>query len=328
MTEASATADAPEPAPAAAPPTASPPSSAGASNPLREFFLLQGAERAARALPEGPREAARRELAIAFQKRDAAETLWPRGSTAEAMKLARASIDAAASALDAFASAVDPLPAWLADARAIGAGARDKAAGTSIPELEADAKPEHEDAFRALVDAGHALERAVGMRVASAADLARVRRSRAARAIATGVFVALVLAWALHKPAITTAIASTQVGEYGGANVIDGDTKTFWVLDRPGYVDLTLSGPRSIRAVRMIGYNPPFNDRFTKDVHLTAFSKDGTVRQTDFTLPQPPPGSDPFWVTVPLEASGVDRIRIEVRSWTRMSGCIAEVQIE
>src|SRR5438477_6557501 len=106
---------------------------AAPSSPLadrvREFFTLRAAEREIRALPEGPRTSAQRELAIAFQKRDAAETLWPRGSCAEALKLARAALDAAASALESFAAATESRPPWVDAAQAVAATAREKTAG-------------------------------------------------------------------------------------------------------------------------------------------------------------------------------------------------------
>src|SRR3974390_3441343 len=84
-----------------------------------EFFTLRETEKAVRALPEGLRSAAHRSLALAFQKRDAAETLWPRGSCGEAMRLARASLDASVEALESFSSGAEPRPEWVARALAI-----------------------------------------------------------------------------------------------------------------------------------------------------------------------------------------------------------------
>src|SRR6185312_11531975 len=110
---------------AAAPATAAPAPTAPISpvDRVREFFTLDAAERAVRAIPEGPRTTAARELALAFQKRAAAETLWPRGSCAEALRLARASVDAAASALESFASTMETRHEWVAKAQAIASAA-------------------------------------------------------------------------------------------------------------------------------------------------------------------------------------------------------------
>ncbi len=67
-----------------------------------EFFTLRQAMRLVEAVPEATRTLAFRGLRVAFQQREAAETLWPRGSTAEALKLAAAALEGATTSLAAF----------------------------------------------------------------------------------------------------------------------------------------------------------------------------------------------------------------------------------
>jgi hypothetical protein len=296
-----------------------------------EFFTLRETEKAVRAIPEAARTTARRELSLAFQKRDAAETLWPRGSCAEALRLARASVETAATALETFASSAEARPDWVTRALAILETAKQKTAGRALPELEADARPDDEETFRTLADATIAVEAEVGPYLADPRQFARIRRVRIGAVAALVVLVPAFFAWWGHGPAIKEARASGQNGPDGPDHAIDGNLKTNWGLPdgKRGWLDLVLTSPRSVKKLHLVPYNSPFNNRFLKDVHVTAFLGEQPVQAVDYSFKEPPPGStEPVWVDVPLNAPKCDRIRIDVSTFTGTSGAITEIEVD
>jgi hypothetical protein len=84
-----------------------------------------------------------------------------------------------------------------------------------------------------------------------------------------------------------------------------------------------------VKKLHLIPYNSPFNNRFLKDVHVTAFLGEQPVQAVDYSFKEPPPGStEPVWVDVPLNAPKCDRIRIDVTSFTGTSGAITEIEVD
>jgi hypothetical protein len=284
-----------------------------------EFFTLREAEKAVRALPEAARTTAQRDLSLAFQKRDAAETLWPRGSCAEALRLARASVDAAVAALETFANGTESPPPsareWVTRALAFLETAKQKTAGRALPELEAEARPDDEETFRTLVDAVIAVEAEAGAHLADPRQLARIRLARIGAVVALVVLVPSFFAWWTHGPAIKEARASGQNGPDGPDHAIDGNLRTNWGLPdgKRGWLDLVLTSPRSVK----------------KDVHVTAFLAEQPVQAVDYSFKEPPPGStEPVWADVPLNAPKCDRIRIDVSTFSGTSGAITEIEVD
>jgi hypothetical protein len=297
---------------------------------VREFFTLREAERESKAVPEDARATAVRGLAVAIQKREAAETLWPRGSTAEALRLAKASIDLAASTLDALGATEAPKPAWLVGARAIADGARKQIESAKLPELEADAQPGDEETFRAMIAAALEIERLTGLGLAAPSDIAATRRARVSTAAGLAVFALVVFGWWVRTPLVLHATASSQQvgGDFAPENAVDDDTKTAWLLPekQTGWLDITVGKARSVNALHILTGNPPYNDRTAKEVHVDAYLADRVVKSTDATFPEPV-GKEADWVDVPIGAK-CDRIRITVRSFFKNSAGIAEVQIK
>ncbi|HEY2511706.1 MAG TPA: hypothetical protein VGI39_12650, partial [Polyangiaceae bacterium] len=101
---------------------------------LVEFFTLSEATRQAGENSDPRRQALARALAIAAQKREAAEALWPRGNVAEALALARAATGISSRGLDAFAAVVDPMPPALAAVRELVTSASARVTGAALPE--------------------------------------------------------------------------------------------------------------------------------------------------------------------------------------------------
>jgi hypothetical protein len=327
---------------ASASPSASSASPAGPpfAERVREFFTLQSAEREVKALPEGPCAVARRQLAIAFQKRDAAETLWPRGSCAEALKLARVALETAASALDELAAATDGKLAWVTGAQGLASTARDKAGARPLPEIESEATPEDEETFRLLVESVLGVQRVVTPHLAGVAELRHVRIARAAWAGFAAIAAVAAIAWILHTPDFRSAVASGQtVGagfapgvEDGPAFAIDGETKTIWNLPNGqlGWIELTLWKPRRVRGLRIMSDNPPWHDRGIKEGHVQCLLGADVVKETDVTFaPLAPRGTQSgTWTDVTLDAPKCDRIRIEARSFVGQSVAVNEVELK
>jgi F5/8 type C domain-containing protein len=294
---------------------------------VREFFTLREATRQVAAIPAEARASVFRDARIGFQKREAAETLWPRGSTAEALQLARDAVDLVQSALAKFP---EPSPAWLEQGKTLAADATKRLADVPLPVLEADTLPAHEALFRALIDALIAIETLAGTTLAAPNDLRRVRNVRIVSTV-TGVVaaIALLVFW-LHAPAFSRAIASGQIATEGPERAIDGSPTTAWALPDKvgqGWLDLTLGRPRAVRALRILPSNPPWNDRAAKDTRIDALLDGVIVKSVDVSFPEPV-GKDANWIDVTLDAPKSDHIRITVKNNYKASGAIGEVEIK
>jgi hypothetical protein len=298
------------------------------TNHVREFFTLREAERAARAFSVDVRAPAKRAFDLAVQRREAAETLWPRGSAAEALKLATLSLEGMSAVLDALAGGLEERAPWLTTALSILAEANRRIRDVKRPELEAELQPSHDGTFQLVVDSLLAVEDLVRPEVLSIAQINRLRRQRAVLALLVAAGIVLVLALAPRAPAFSHAEASTTQGEHVASRAIDGDTKTWWVLPpgQQGWIDLTLTKPRAVHRLRIIGGNPPWHDDLTKEAHIEAFLGADVVKATDVTF-RTPPTSEPDWTDVTLDAPKCDRIRISLRSEWKGAGTIGEVEL-
>ena len=306
---------------------------------VREFFTLRETERATHALPDDARASVLRELALASQRREAAETLWPHGSAAEALGLLGRSLEGIAAALEDLASRLDgpttpDAPSapqvqkpWLARSLAIVAEARRQTADFKRPELEPEVDEGCEVTFQLLVDALVGVEEAIGPQVATSEQIALLRRKRIVTASLGAVACIVALAFALRTRGFSHAEASAALGEHVAEHAIDGDTKTWWVLppDQQGWLDLTLTKARAVPELRIIGGNPPGNDHLTRDAHIEAFLGALLVKATDVTF-RIPPSAEPDWTEVKLDAPKCDRIRITPRGAWRGTGTIGEVE--
>jgi hypothetical protein len=295
---------------------------------LVEYFTLREAAQAVAAIPAETRASALRDLRRAFQMREAAETLWPRGSAAEALKLAVASLDVVRSALAALS--LEPPPPWLVRARALADDAKGGLGDAAPPALEREIEAAHEATFRPLVEALAAIEECVGPGLVSPGDLPGLRRARRATAIALGVALVAGLVYWLRPATFSGATASTFVNDSTADKAIDGDTSTGWNLPdhvSQGWIDLALARPRPIDTLRVVTSNPPWNDRSVKDVRIEAILGGTVVKSLDWTFPQPI-GRDPNWNEVKLDAPMSDHLRITVKSGYRDALGIAEIELK
>jgi hypothetical protein len=297
-------------------------------NRVVEFFTLREATREVAAVPEETRNSVFRGLRLAFQKREAAETLWPRGSTAEALRLAVAGLEAAAGALSAFPT--EPPPSWVTRAQAIAGEASKRVADVPLPSLEKETVPAHETVFRSLIDALIAIEELAGVKLAAPIDLRRIRNVRVATAAIGAVLALVVLVRMLQAPTFSKATASSQHNpENGPDKAIDGDVMVSWALpDRAlGWIDFELGRSRSIHGIRLVPSDPPYNDRGIKDARIDAFLKGTLVKSVDASFPEPV-GKDPNWSEVVLDAPKSDHLRVTVKSTYKTGGAIGEFELK
>jgi hypothetical protein len=298
---------------------------------LVEFFTLKEAERAARELPAEVRSAFARGLSLATQKREAAETLWPRGSMAEAFGLALGALEAAEGTLSSFRDAAQSTPDWLESAHMIVSGARARVAESAPPELEAEMRPAHEESFQRLVDALVELDEVTRRWAGGPPQVAQLRRKRWVAAGIGGVLAVVGLVRLLHVPTFSNAVASEEINptEDPAKNAIDGDAKSSWFLPdgHPGWIDLTLTKPRAVRAVRIAQGNPPWGDRTTKDARVETYLGAALLKGVDVTLADPP-SNDVGWTELAIESPVCDRIRFIVKTAHKRGGGLAELEVK
>ena len=297
---------------------------------LVEFFTLSRAEEELRTMPEDFRSWLAREFSISFQKREAAETLWPRGSGAEALRLARAGLDTALSAVGSASTRLPGAPEWLQRARVLLQGARERIGPGRLPALEGHVQAAEENTFRVMIDALLELEDVIGHSLEGAERLGQIRRGRW---IATGISSVLAicfLAWLFHVPKFSAAISSADAEPPYAANMaIDGDLNTGWYLpDRQtGWIELTLSKPQTIGVLRVANGFPPRGDRGTKGARVETFLNGKLVKTLDVTLPEPPK-NDVVWTDLPLGSGRCDRLRLTVMSYYRNGAGVEEIEVK
>jgi len=319
---------------------------------VREFYLLREAETRARSLPEDRLAKLRTEVTLSRQKREAAQTLWLYGSRAEAMRLAAEALEILSTTARDLAKREEPAPAAVTADGTPGEAPKpptpaplesfllrsDPKLLTEIdsvlqknrkPALDADVKSEDAEAFDSSVSWQHALDAAIAPLTQSKTERLQSRILRIA--VTACAFVVLVLIGIdfARTPHALKAEASARFNyNYPPEQVVDGKKETEWVLpDRmPGWVDVQVIPARKISRVRVLNmHNAPYNDRATKDYQIQALYKGQVVKAQDGTWPEF--SENPEWTTMELGMT-VDHVRVEVKSWHRMGGGIAEIAVE
>ena len=241
-------------------------------------------------------------LTLAFQKREAAETLWPRGCAAEALALAKASLDGTAAALAALAAGTEAKPAWLTRAQAAVQAGLARTEATKLPELETDVRASDEEVFRATIEATLEVERATGLALATPHDIAGTRRGRRVTVIGLAVLTVAVLLWWFHTPLVVRATASGSLpGSYGAENAVNDDVKTAWLLPivRTAGSTLLRQGAIGGRAAPRSGQ--PAVQRSRREGRTRDRVPERQDREDERRDVPEPAGADAEWSDVPLD---------------------------
>ncbi len=289
---------------------------------VREFFGLARAAELARAGQDPRMGAAKRILARAVQRADAAVSLWDEGHRAVALGLVHEALD---DAIEATALARRPIEraarGRIAEARKTGA-----------PALNEQIRPAHHDGFRAAIRIVRRLTR----------DLAPLRSTlrrvtlRRARRRAGMVLVVAGLGFLGYRelfppPRIEVSASHERGGgEWPATFAFDDDADTEWMMeDRAnGYLQFDFFPPRDLAAVRILnGFNPPYEDRAVRDYRIEVVA-DST------SMPTVIPGAfeeytnTPEWRRIELGIEDVSRVRVYADTYHQRGGTIAEVAFE
>lgn len=299
-----------------------------------ESLTLRDAAARSGLLPNDVRLKLRSDLALATQRRNAAEVLARHGHPAEAFALARESFGnarrVAQKLLAAQAPGVSfPRALGLTPAGVLAVERASRATERLAPERDDAFGPEDELALSIVLENAPKIERRLDRLTASSRELwlLRVRRLVVVALAFAAALAALVWVAAPRKEVTATASAwwGSSEDEHP-RNAVDGDESTEWHLPDAalGFLEIRATPARDLRAVRLLDTrNPPFYDRITTRVRLTAFAGDRQLVSRESELPASIGAGR--WVEVPLVASSVDRIRIDVLAFRQKGGGLTEV---
>lgn len=254
--------------------------------------------------------------AISNQRLAGARELWRSGLASEALRLSADAVRRQAEALAAERRG-EEVVSVLRDLDAV-----------ELPATDAEYTRAHAALLERVWSLGDRLDRALALRL----DPEGARRRHRARIAASALSVALLGgAAALLRyvdPPVVRASASYS-DETKPARATDGLADTDWLLPdgQAGWIELQFRRPRDVRLVRLLNSrNRHFLDRAAHRVTVSLRGPGGSLAQRDAKL-GPPSASAP-WIDVPVSARGVTRIKVELRSFHRLGGGLAEVAWE
>jgi hypothetical protein len=300
---------------------------------VREFYSLKRTKSRAAAVRE--RDSFVRSLALARQRRDAADQLWGSGSRAEAMTLARAAfrnlVDAASRTIDgagdderlaALKLKGPPLAVakWALSQPSTGAPAEEK--------LEAEVTTEDEAQFFKL----EAVHRGIYKDLEPLAQSRGVLMGRVVRRWAWTIAVFVVLLalyfWSQYKTPGIHARAEQTIPEFPAANAIDRRPETEWLLHNLAKEPLVIemAPPRHVTKIRVLnGHNRHFMDRGVRAFAIEIYD-DGDLARTiegNFARIE----QNPRWMEWAVDFREVDRVVFVVKSYHGSGAALAELEI-
>ncbi|HEY3253105.1 MAG TPA: hypothetical protein VGJ91_04120 [Polyangiaceae bacterium] len=157
-----------------------------------------------------------------------------------------------------------------------------------------------------------------------ARSLRRFRRGSFSLASVALVLLTCYLLWGRSR-AQASAIHSDA---FAVKNVVDGLEATEWLLPDGtlGWVDVIPPRARTVHGIRLFNaHNTFYADRATRAVHVTAFTERGPGPSVDGAFAAF--SESRSVLDLPLEASDVTRIRVEIVSYFKSGGGLAEIEI-
>jgi hypothetical protein len=155
----------------------------------------------------------------------------------------------------------------------------------------------------------------------------RRRRLGAGAAVAVLLVIGLVTGIKLWSGPIASASDSCCY-DHAAALAVDGVDATEWLLpDRtPGWLQVSFRSPRGMHRVHLLNsHNRHYMDRASERVRVTAFSDEGPVGSVEGRFDSISP--EPSALDLPLVAEHVTYLRIDVLSYFRNGGGLAEVEV-
>ena len=269
----------------------------------------------------------------------AADTLWACGKRLEALRLAKAALVHALTAVGD--EGLGSLGLADREARRIEAAAESTA--LTLPELDEELEDVHVRLFPLWRGACRSIERALADRVEPPARLSKLRRRTA---IAAGLgalgLLGLILWNGLLWPEAVEIHATGYrvvdvVETWPPENVYDRDEMTYWHLPpgETGSVELRFATPRDISALRILNAHDRHvddnnrrdrrrYDHASREIVVRAFAGERLLAEAEAELPRV---HDYERTTIPLAASGLDRVEVEVLSFYGAGGGLAEIEL-
>lgn len=128
------------------------------------------------------------------------------------------------------------------------------------------------------------------------------------------------------RPVVTASAVYSP--HHPAANAIDGMVATEWLLPdaTTGWLQINYPSPRAVHAVRLLNaHNIHFQDRGTENVRVTAYCEQQAVAAADGRFAEIVAGPSPLDLSV--SADCVTHIRVEVLSYFKTGGGLAEVEV-
>jgi len=223
---------------------------------------------------------------------------------------------------DAYLRARGVSQRWLETAR----DAHTQAA--KLPVLDSEVSPAHADLYRKLRRSRAKIDKALGLAAMAPKELTRLKLARWATTLLVLLIAVTGLYFVLRTPRTVTASASghfVSSPEFEPGNVFDGDESTEWLLDNgaTGWVEGRLSPPRDITTVKVLnGHNRHFNDRAIRRYKVELFGSGEPITiEGEFDGIEP----SPTFVEHPVDADGIERIRLTVLSFHGTGAALSEL---
>lgn len=201
-----------------------------------------------------------------------------------------------------------------------------------LPDLDASVSATHAELYKELYRARADVDRALAPASLTPGQVKLKVIQRWTAAVLALVLVAVGLFFALRTPRTVTASASSffrNDPQFGPDKVFDDDPNTEWLLNdgQTGWIEARLSPGRSLTKIRILnGHNRHFNDRGANEFHLELYDSSGQKvfeHRGEIAFSE-----SPSWVDVPVSAEGVERLRLNVTSFHRVGGALAEIALE
>jgi hypothetical protein len=149
-------------------------------------------------------------------------------------------------------------------------------------------------------------------------------------AVAAGAALVLmaVVAWRLWGRTFATASAAYS-SHHAAANAVDGSEATEWLLpdDSLGWLQVNFPSPRSVHHVRLLNaHNVHYQDRGCERVRVTMYCQHRAVASAEGTFVGIVVERSPL--DFDLSADCVTYLRVEVLSYFKKGGGLAEVEVD
>ena len=154
------------------------------------------------------------------------------------------------------------------------------------------------------------------------------RRLYGGAAAAALVILAVILTVNLLGAPSVTASGSYPLEAHPPSYALDGMAASEWLLPdgTPGWLEIAFRSPRRVHGVRLLNsHNRYFMDRASERVRVIAFSNQWPVATAEGRFDRI--NIERSALDLPLDAEKVTRLRVEILSYFRTGGGLAEIEV-